>query len=170
MKDVLRAVARNYNPHTDAAAVEANLKHCGYYVEEQDNQNRLVRLLQFMPRSIIVATPEDSDEILGNMYIVYSHYPIIGRTCVAETVATPEAKYEVKRVLYNRAFKIARDEGAPFVEELFDWEKPRKELATAGPELSKAFGFGAIYDVYGMMRPLWDENGNPLPDIPAVLA
>lgn len=162
-------ITRCYNPETDAAGVQANLRASGHYVESQDNPERLAGLVSRLPAAVLVVAAEDpalhGHEIFGNAYVLDSTYPLIGRVSLSEFIINPEDRFEAARTLYNGIRHELRERGADYVEELLDI--PEQDVMAHREEFLLGIGFvRAGWSMRSMKSELWDDQRQPLPDIP----
>ncbi|HEX8763099.1 MAG TPA: hypothetical protein VF733_05070 [Candidatus Saccharimonadales bacterium] len=166
--DLPPLTTRSYNPTTDAVAVKTNLEACGPYIEGQDNPERLAELVGRLPTAVLVVVAQDplmhGNEIYGNANVTDGPPALIGRFSLSPLIRDPKARFEVARVLYNDIFAELRRRGAPWAEELIDI--PRQDVMGHRQGFLSGLGFEPEWDIRSMVRPIWDEHGNPMPDIP----
>ncbi len=159
---------RNYSPVTDEVSVQANLRASGHYVDSQDNPERLAGLVNRLPSSILVVAAQDpalhGPEIFGNAYVPDCTYPLIGRLSLSALIVRPEDRFEVAITLYNGIFNELRERGADYAEELLDI--PEQDVMAHREDFLIGLGFvRAGWSMRSMKYELWNEHGQPMPDI-----
>lgn len=158
-------IVANCDPETDLPGVIGNLKESGQYVHGQDDEKTLRMFLGVVPDTILVAKEQGYAEVAGNISILFGPIPLLARLAVGSMVEYPK-RAEVTRVLYNGAFDVLRKRGAPQAEFLSDWHPQRPTPIGKAAEFYESFGFRYTYDLFAAQFDLWDEHGNPTPNIP----
>lgn len=148
-------VVRAYSPAHDYPEIKKNLIAAGRYVSGQTDKKQVDDFTQRMPTSLLVAHYEDSATIEGNIFVPDSIVPFVCFFALRPGCERPE---EVSKALYNAAFDVLRERGAPFVEELFD-------IGQYNPEIWKQRGFEDVWKFTGTVRPLWNNDGTPYPNL-----
>lgn len=170
MNATSKLIVSNCHPTKDLPQVIENLRHTGLYVEGQDSEDTLREFLRVIPSSILVVKEKGKKTVLGSVYLPFSQIPIIARVAINPVIKNTKARNEIKRLLYNHCFTILRQRHPhmPHVEELYDWNSPRK--APSQIKELKEFGFDYGWDLFSVTHRLRDERGDPTPDIPSFLS
>lgn len=148
-----------YNVERDGIDVQRNLQHADMYVGSQDNPLQLHGFVESLPTAVIVGRFPDCDRVEASMYIPDSVIPLLARYALHPIYDEyPDHADMITATMYNAAFKVLRDRGAPHVEDLYD-------VNGLHSSTWKALGFEERYRLQGTQRELWHPDGQPVANL-----